>query len=235
MSTRSHIGITAGEGKCHYIYCNYDGYPSHNGLILQDHYTDEKKVKALMKLGSISGLAEEVGEKHEPKNEDGTLNKAYEKWTSAYRRDYEQDDAEGMQRTTVEAFWRRVKNDIMIEWVYLFDTATQKWWVMGQEDKKPRLLSRHPELVAERKRLAEEDAKKPKQEPMNQYAPQGKKQHTIQQVLGAVRMKLEWLDAQKKHAPLSQKMCGEHIALFMVSEFILGNPPGEHYFSSPSA
>jgi len=60
MSTRSRIGIAREDGKVESIYCHWDGYPSNNGMILLEHYTDPEKVKRLVSLGSISSLRENV-------------------------------------------------------------------------------------------------------------------------------------------------------------------------------
>lgn len=63
MATRGTISIVSersekGKGKT--IYTHWDSYPSHNGRILLEHYQDAKKIKALIKLGAISILAENV-------------------------------------------------------------------------------------------------------------------------------------------------------------------------------
>jgi hypothetical protein len=60
MATRSRIAIENEDGTVSSIYCHWDGYPSNNGRILVDHYKDREKVKALIALGSISSLDEEV-------------------------------------------------------------------------------------------------------------------------------------------------------------------------------
>lgn len=65
MSTRSRIAIQNNDGTFTSIYCHYDSYPSNNGKILLEHYTDESKVRALMELGSISILGTEIGDKHD--------------------------------------------------------------------------------------------------------------------------------------------------------------------------
>ena len=54
MATRSSISIVSertenGKGKT--IYSHWDGYPSHNGRILLEHYQDPKKIKALNNQG----------------------------------------------------------------------------------------------------------------------------------------------------------------------------------------
>jgi len=48
------------DGTVSSIYCHWDGYPEHHGKILVSHYTSREKVKALIDLGSISILAQEV-------------------------------------------------------------------------------------------------------------------------------------------------------------------------------
>lgn len=60
MATRSRIGIENEDGTVSSVYCHWDGYPRNNGRILVTHYTDREKVKALIELGSISALKENV-------------------------------------------------------------------------------------------------------------------------------------------------------------------------------
>jgi len=60
MATRSRIAIENQDGSVKSIYCHWDGYPSNNGVILQKHYQDRKKVESLIKLGDISYLEERV-------------------------------------------------------------------------------------------------------------------------------------------------------------------------------
>lgn len=60
MATRSRIGIENPDGTVTSIYCHWDGYPSHNGRILTEHYGDPRKVRALIALGNISSLDEQI-------------------------------------------------------------------------------------------------------------------------------------------------------------------------------
>jgi hypothetical protein len=62
MGTRSRIGIER-DGVILSIYCHWDGYPAHNGAILQQHY-DHAKTVELICLGDLSVLAKSIGEKH---------------------------------------------------------------------------------------------------------------------------------------------------------------------------
>lgn len=87
MGTRSFIGVMHGD-VCKVVYCHWDGYLSHNGRILQEHY-DSTKANHLVALGDISSLKEEIGEKHEfdrydqtPREQDGVKN-----MTTFYGRD----------------------------------------------------------------------------------------------------------------------------------------------------
>ena len=66
MATRSTIGIIDNRtGVVTSIYVHWDGYPEHNGEILVKHYSDPAKIWALMDLGALSSLGEEIGEKHD--------------------------------------------------------------------------------------------------------------------------------------------------------------------------
>ena len=60
MATRSRIAIENQDGTVSSIYCHNDGYPSHNGIILNDHYPDRSTVEKLISLGDISSLSPEV-------------------------------------------------------------------------------------------------------------------------------------------------------------------------------
>ena len=63
MGTRSRIGVMHGD-KLKSVYCHWDGYLSHNGKILQNHY-DSDKANHLISLGNLSSLGTDIGEKHE--------------------------------------------------------------------------------------------------------------------------------------------------------------------------
>jgi hypothetical protein len=62
MGTRSRIGVMHGD-KLKSVYCHWDGYLSHNGQLLQDHY-DSPKANNLVALGDISSLGKHIGEAH---------------------------------------------------------------------------------------------------------------------------------------------------------------------------
>ena len=60
MSTRSFIIVANPKGDFTGIYCHWDGYPSHNGRLLLEHYSTKGKVRDLIRLGSLSSLAERI-------------------------------------------------------------------------------------------------------------------------------------------------------------------------------
>ena len=60
MATRSTIAIENLDGTVHQVYCHWDGYISHNGVILQTKYNDRKLVEQLISGGDISVLGSTV-------------------------------------------------------------------------------------------------------------------------------------------------------------------------------
>jgi hypothetical protein len=56
MSTRSRIGIENPDGTILSIYCHNDGYPSFNGKVLEQYYSNREKLIELINLGDISSL-----------------------------------------------------------------------------------------------------------------------------------------------------------------------------------
>lgn len=60
MATRSRIGIENEDGSVSSVYCHWDGYLEHNGVVLENHYKNRELVKKLISLGSISSLRESI-------------------------------------------------------------------------------------------------------------------------------------------------------------------------------
>lgn len=55
MSTRSYIGIEGADGV-RFIYVHHDGYPSHHGPLLLEHYATQEQAERLLALGDLSKL-----------------------------------------------------------------------------------------------------------------------------------------------------------------------------------
>ena len=83
MATRSNIAMKTKEGKIVSVYCHWDGYVANNGKILLENYTDIDKIEALVALGSISSLGEQIGD---PQDFDDRSTQKDE-WTLFYSRD----------------------------------------------------------------------------------------------------------------------------------------------------
>lgn len=113
MGTRSRIGVLESNGSVTSIYCHWDSYVEHHGPILQDHYTSEEKVRALVALGDISILGEELGEKHD-------FNKRLDGTCTVYGRDRDEPDTAAVNGTLASFY-----SDHMI--AYLFDPTTLSW------------------------------------------------------------------------------------------------------------
>lgn len=121
MGTRSRIGVMHGD-KCKSVYCNWDGYLSHNGAILQANY-DSSKANNLVALGNISSLGRDIGEAHpfskfDINKDDPDFDKLvalYEKaeaegWTTFYMRDRGETEQEFQVSQSFDEFLELVDN-----------------------------------------------------------------------------------------------------------------------------
>lgn len=111
MATRSRIAIENVDNTVTSIYCHFDGYLSHNGEILQNHFQDRDKVKQLIALGDLSCLGEDISE--------GAID------TIAYHRDRGEDFNQS-QHTNVDDFFDDALSHVL--YAYLF-TLDGKWLV----------------------------------------------------------------------------------------------------------
>ena len=118
MATRSNIAYKTAAGKIRSVYCHWDGYPEHNGEMLRRHYTDQSKVEALVGLGSLSSLGEEIGEKHPfDKNYEQPELALTDNWTLAYNRDRGEDWAHTAPQTFANA----------VDWVQDMEEYAYLW------------------------------------------------------------------------------------------------------------
>ena len=129
MGTRSRIGVMHGD-KLKSVYCHWDGYLQHNGLILQNHY-DSAKANHLVSLGYISSLREEIGVEHPFSMFDVTPNlsqdeyyEKYGKMTTFYGRDRKETDTDFTVDQTFEEF---LSKDYDYEYYYIMRDGV--WYV----------------------------------------------------------------------------------------------------------
>lgn len=66
MSTRSIIGILNSDGTATYVFCHWDGYPSHHAPILMEHYATEDRVRQLLAQGQIEVLDKYISPEEVP-------------------------------------------------------------------------------------------------------------------------------------------------------------------------
>lgn len=123
MSTRSMIGKENEDGTIRAIYCHYDGYPEGVGQTLADFYTDKDKIDALLNLGNLSVLRQEIGNKqdfNDYKNHN-------ENWCLAYGR----DRGEANQEAKVFNFrgdYLDYARSSWAEYAYIYTKIGWAWW-----------------------------------------------------------------------------------------------------------
>ena len=61
MGTHSRIGIQLADKSILSVYCHYDGYPSFNGVKLQEHFNSSDAAAELIDGGDISCLWTNAG------------------------------------------------------------------------------------------------------------------------------------------------------------------------------
>jgi hypothetical protein len=123
MATRSRIGIENEKGEIKSIYCHWDGYPSNNGKILAEHYTDREKVEELIALGDISSLNENVGPS------DG-VEHSFDNPASGVTVAYHRDRGDDFRGPAVKYSMKGFTNSDYEEFGYVF-TKDNEWKVVG--------------------------------------------------------------------------------------------------------
>ena len=137
MSTHSRIGMEQEDGSVKSIYCHFDGYPSHNGKILNESFKDHDKVKSLIDLGDISFLRSEV----EPTFEH-TFSNPQEGVTVAYHRD-RGESLHSNKDKSVSAFFS-LQNE---PYIYMF-TQEGEWLVKRSgSDNDPMTFENYERLI----------------------------------------------------------------------------------------
>jgi len=129
MSTRSMIcKATKEDGKYLSAYCHWNGYPENNGLILFEHYQDEKKIDKLLSFGDMSSLDALV----EPKTDGHSFDCPEHGVTVFYGRDRGETGTEAKIRTKDE-LW-----DSWAEYVYIWRNG--EWYVDEGDGEGEKLL-----------------------------------------------------------------------------------------------
>jgi hypothetical protein len=118
MATRSGIARKTKNGY-EYIYCHWDGYPSHHYPIITINYNTEKKLDKLFKYGNLSVLDKKC---IKPRNH------SFETPVDGYCIYYGRDRKEKNQDTKVFSDINDLKKYLVgsdIEYLYMFEDG--KW------------------------------------------------------------------------------------------------------------
>jgi len=133
MGTRSTIALEYADGTVEQVYCHWDGYLSHNGLILQEHYSDPFKLQELIEQGSISSLGNVIGKKHPFSSHTSAADKVeYEAAREAgYTTFHARDRGESLTVEKFENFAEYVENHQYEEFEYILRNVDGKatWFV----------------------------------------------------------------------------------------------------------
>jgi hypothetical protein len=132
MSTRSTISIVQKNGKVKSIYCRWDGYVSHNGKILFEHYNTEDKVKELVSLGALNSLRDNIKPTN---NEPHSFDSPQENVVVAYYRD-RGEDLMKHEFDSIESFY---KNGDFQEYNYIFKDGKWSYFKNDEFDKFKKL------------------------------------------------------------------------------------------------
>ena len=122
MATRSMIGIVEDDGTVTAIYCHWDGYPEHNGLLLRKYWDDVYLIEQLMQLGNLSYLGKEIGEKQDfdqPTDRN---------WCLAYGRDRSESEAGVYFYDSSDDYVSKAAATTCADYIYLFQNDMWRCW-----------------------------------------------------------------------------------------------------------
>lgn len=111
MGTPCAIGMKLADGSVRAIRCNYDGYVAGAGVILAGWYTEPAKIKALLALGDLSQLAEEL---------DACV---------AYHRDRGDRMRPARRFASIDDYQHLAEGEMGADYLYLYEDG--KWLVYG--------------------------------------------------------------------------------------------------------
>ena len=138
MGTRSRIGVMHGN-VCKSVYCHWDGYLEHNGVILQEHY-DSARANHLVAMGDISSLGPKIGKQHPfspfTSDEDKVAYEAANKegWTTFYGRDRGETGVDFKVDHTFAEFLEQCDN-CGAEYYYVMENG--QWYYGSMHESNP--------------------------------------------------------------------------------------------------
>lgn len=135
MGTHSYIAKQIGDDQYLTIYCQLDGHPEFNGMILTKCYSTSEQVDALLALGDLYCL----GEKLTPDSECPDFGSRQPRMTVAYQRDRGCSGQDAVIKTFEELYdeadWAG------IEYIYIYALNGQWFYLsIGNPDAELRCL-----------------------------------------------------------------------------------------------
>ena len=134
MATRSAIAIKYGRNTIKSVSCHWDGYPEHNGRILQEYWFTRILINQLIEMGDISSLGATIGKKVEFDATPEYIQNDFEMAISYQCVFYNRDRGENTSFRTFETEAEFVEHydDVGAEYFYLFDNGV--WYVRDYRD-----------------------------------------------------------------------------------------------------
>jgi len=145
MSTRSAIAKLNKDGSVDAVYCHSDGYPSHNGKILLENYTNAKKVQRLLALGDLFYLGRTSNKNpNKKRNSFGDYEPANYNYTFAYHRD-RGEELNLTHLDSLDEFFEYVTTSWWMEYFYIYDATpmgrNRPKWLMAERQNGRYLLT----------------------------------------------------------------------------------------------
>jgi hypothetical protein len=129
------------DGTVQQIYCHWDGYLEHNGVLLSKYYSNPFILRDLIDLGDISSLRPTVGTKHafsrlEVPMDGEAYDKLYGEMTTFYGRDREEKGTDSKKFVDYENYVRCHQYE---EYEYILRKDGN--WYVKQHDNDYELLA----------------------------------------------------------------------------------------------
>ena len=106
------------------IYCHWDGYPAHVGKLLLENYTDIKKIRKLVSMGSVSSLGKEIDI---PEGVTHNFENRVKDITTFYHRDRGEEKSPIIKYPLSKSL-PYVTDQIDGSYGYVYDTTEKKWY-----------------------------------------------------------------------------------------------------------
>lgn len=136
MATRSRIGMINEDGSITSVYCHWDGYPSHNGVLLLEDYKEREKIEMLLSLGDLSSLAPKIAPGGDSVH---TFDSPTDGVCVFYGRDRKEKGTECKVSANLQEF---IQMSDWCDYLYIFEAG--EWFLITMyKDKKPEKLSEY--------------------------------------------------------------------------------------------